>query len=262
MLKFKKIGCAVDETSKRAVNSYNKLITKYNFVNVDNIDPNDLDLIIVLGGDGFMLKVMHKYIKFSIPIYGMNRGTIGFLLNKYSFNNIYNKLSKAISYTLFPLEMYVKTTSSETYTQLAINEVSLLRQTNQAAKLRISIDDSERIKSLICDGIIVSTAAGSTAYNFAANGPIIPLGSNILAMTPISPFRPRRWRGALLSHENKVRINIIESQKRPVSAVADFNEIRNVTSVEIYERRDLPLNILFDQKNNIQDRIIKEQFLT
>lgn len=261
MANFKKIGCIADFASKTSTDAYNELMQRYNLIDANSLDPEDCDVLIALGGDGLMLKVLHRYIHKKIPIYGMNRGSIGFLLNEYNPDNLIERLTNATAYKLYPVEMKVETIDGDIRTELAVNEISLLRETNQAARIRILIDDKERIPVLVCDGILVSTPAGSTAYNFAANGPIVPLNANVLAMTPISPFRPRRWRGALLSHKNKVRFEIIDPLKRPVSAVADFHEVRDVTSVEICERTDLELNLLFDQDNNIEERIIKEQFM-
>ncbi len=261
MSKFKKIGCVCDFSSKIATEAYHELSKLYNLIDANSLTHDGCDLIIALGGDGLMLKVLHRYMESSVPIYGMNRGSFGFLLNEYNPGNLLERLEKAIEFRLYPLEMKVEAVDGKISTELAFNEVSMLRETNQSAKIKISIDGEERIAELVCDGVLISTPAGSTAYNFAANGPIIPLGSNILAMTPISPFRPRRWRGALLSHKNKVRFDIIDPLKRPVSAVADFNEVRDVLSVEVCERRDVVLKLLFDEESNIQERIIKEQFM-
>ena len=258
--KFKKIGCISDFTSKVATDSFNRLMKQYKFVDVNSLDV-DCDALVVLGGDGMMLKVLHRFLEKNIPIYGMNRGSVGFLMNPYNEDNLLERLGNAVSVTLHPLEMKVVTSTGEKHTALAINEVSLLRETNQAAKIRISVDDQERLDCLVCDGILVSTPAGSTAYNFAANGPIVPLDSNILPLTPISPFRPRRWRGALLSNNNKINFEIINPEKRPVSAVADFTEFRDVRSVKVQERKDINLKLLFDKKDSIAERIIQEQFL-
>ncbi len=261
MSRFEKIACICDFSSKTASEAYRELSNRYQFIDANSLDLEDPDVIIALGGDGLMLKVLHRYIGRSIPIYGMNRGSVGFLLNTYKPDSLIERLENSVQFQLHPLEMKVKTLDGQLTSELAINEVSMLRQTNQAAKIRISVDGEERISSLVCDGVLVSTPAGSTAYNFAANGPIIPLGSNVLSITPISPFRPRRWRGALLSHDNKVLFEVIDPLKRPVSAVADFNEVRDVISVQVYERKDIVLKLLFDKENNIQDRIIKEQFM-
>ena len=258
--KFKKIGCISDFTSKVATDSFNRLMKQYKLVDVNSLDV-DCDALVVLGGDGMMLKVLHRFLEKNIPIYGMNRGSVGFLMNPYNEDNLLERLANTVSVTLHPLEMKVVTSTGEKHTALAINEVSLLRETNQAAKIRISVDDQERLDCLVCDGILVSTPAGSTAYNFAANGPIVPLDSNILPLTPISPFRPRRWRGALLSNNNKINFEIINPEKRPVSAVADFTEFRDVRSVKVQERKDINLKLLFDKKDSIAERIIQEQFL-
>ncbi|MDF3047919.1 MAG: inorganic polyphosphate/ATP-NAD kinase [Candidatus Midichloriaceae bacterium] len=261
MSRFEKIACICDFSSKSATDAFRELNSRYQFIDANSLDPEAPDVIIALGGDGLMLKVLHRYINRSIPIYGMNRGSVGFLLNAYKPNALIERLENSVQFQLHPLEMEVETLDGQVVTELAVNEVSMLRQTNQAAKIRISVDGEERIPSLVCDGVLVSTPAGSTAYNFAANGPIIPLGSNVLSVTPISPFRPRRWRGALLSHNNKILFEIIDPLKRPVSAVADFNEVRDVVSVQVYERKDIVLKLLFDKENNIQDRITKEQFM-
>lgn len=258
---FKKIGVIADFHSASATAAYRAIMKQYNFIDANSLDMEDLDVIIALGGDGLMLKVLHRYRDGSVPIYGMNRGSVGFLLNEYKLENLLERMNNATSINLFPLEMKVETVDGDVKTELAVNEISLLRQTNQAAKIQIIIDGKERIDSLVCDGILVATPAGSTAYNFAANGPIIPLGAKILAVTPISPFRPRRWRGALVSHTNKIRFVIVDPDKRPVSAVADFHEVRDIKSVEIYERDDVSWQLLFDEESTIEERIIKEQFM-
>lgn len=258
--KHKKIGCIADFSSKVASDAFYKLTEKYNLVDANSLDVT-CDVIVVLGGDGMMLKVMHRYIEFGTPIYGMNRGSVGFLMNPYSEDDLIERIENAVSIDLFPLEMKVHLNNGQKHEALAINEVSLLRETNQAAKIKIVIDGKERLETLVCDGVLLATPAGSTAYNFAAHGPIVPLNSNILPLTPISPFRPRRWRGALLSHTNKVQFEILSSEKRPVSAVADFTEFRDVKLVEVQERRDISLKILFDQQESIVERIIKEQFM-
>ncbi|MCE2993050.1 MAG: NAD kinase [Alphaproteobacteria bacterium] len=258
---FKKIGVITDFHSETAKSAYHEVMSKYNFIDANGLDLDDLDVIIALGGDGLMLKVLHRYTHSNIPIYGMNRGSVGFLLNEYNPDNLLERINNASTVKLFPLEMKVETIDAEIKTELAVNEVSLLRQTNQAARIKIIIDGKERIDSLVCDGVLVATPAGSTAYNLAANGPIIPLGAKVLAITPISPFRPRRWRGALLSHKNVIKLIVTDPQKRPVSAVADFHEIRDVRSVEIYERDDVCWNLLFDVDSTIEERIIKEQFM-
>ena len=226
------------------------------------VQPNDADIIIVLGGDGFMLEVLHKAIKKNKKIYGMNRGTVGFLMNNYNRFNLFERLMRSQEYVLHPIKMQAETVDGEVFEALAINEVSFLRETRQAAKLRISIDNVVRLPELVCDGLIVTTPAGSTAYNLSASGPIIPLGANLMAITPISPFRPRRWRGALLPHTANIVIEPIHPHKRPVSAVADSIEIRDVTKVTICEEREQSLTLLFDPEHNLEERILNEQFMT
>ena len=220
------------------------------------------DIIVALGGDGLMLETLHRSLDRQVPIFGMNCGSIGFLLNEYRENDLRARLAAAQKVTLHPLRMTAVTVDGETHQALAINEVSLLRETRQAAKLSIAIDEVERLEELICDGILVSTPAGSTAYNLSAHGPIIPLGAGVLALTPISAFRPRRWRGALLPHQAKFRFDVREPSKRPVSAVADYTEVRDVASVEVCEDRTVSLNLLFDPEHNLEERVLKEQFET
>ncbi len=256
MLRYQKIGCIVDEKSAAATSTYQELIQHYTFVS----DIRESDLIIAIGGDGLMLRVLHQFMHSNIPIYGINRGSIGFLLNEYEPHILMQKLNNTVEFRLYPLEMVAETIHGDVIKELAINEVSLLRQNNQAAKIKLLIDKEERIDCLVSDGLIVSTPAGSTAYNFAANGPIIPLGSNILAITPISPFRPRRWRGALLSHKNIVECITIEPFNRPISAVADFHETRDISKIKIFQREDIFIRLLFDADNHIQHRIMAEQF--
>ena len=225
------------------------------------VSTNDADVIVALGGDGFMLHTLHACIGKAKPIYGLNMGTVGFLMNEYKTDGLLQRIVKAELFTLHPLRMTAKTAEGESHESLAINEVSLLRQTRQAAKIQITIDGKVRLQELICDGVMVATPAGSTAYNLSAHGPIIPLGSGVLALTPISAFRPRRWRGALLSHESQVTFTIRENAKRPVSAVADQKEIRNVSAVQICEDRSVSLKLLFDPEHGLAERILMEQFI-
>jgi NAD+ kinase len=232
-----------------------KLIARYG-----EVDPAEADVIVALGGDGFMLEMLHKHMSRRVPIYGMNRGSVGFLMNNYREEGVPRKLARSRSVTLHPLRMTARTEDGKTHDALAVNDVSLLRQTRQTAKLRISIDDVVRLDELICDGALISTPAGSTAYNLSVGGPIIPLSANLMAITPIAAFRPRRWRGALLQHTAKVRIEILEPAKRPVSAVADSSEVRDVTEVEIIEDRSMALTLLFDPQHALEERVIKEQF--
>ena len=227
----------------------------------EHVAPEEADLIVALGGDGFMLEVLHRYIDRQVPIYGMNRGSVGFLMNTFREHGLIERLRKAESVVLHPLRMRARLADGTEVGALAINEVSLLRETRQAAKVRIRIDGKQRLDELICDGVLVSSPAGSTAYNLSAHGPIIPLGAGILALTPISAFRPRRWRGALLPHTAKVTFEVLEADKRPVSAVADYTEARDVTEVDVHEDRSIHLTLLFDPEHNLEERIIAEQFV-
>ena len=226
------------------------------------VAPDQADVIVALGGDGFMLETLHGGLPRARPIFGMNRGSIGFLLNKFREEDLHERLDKAMPVVLHPLRMRTTRVDGSRSEALAINEVSLLRQTRQTAKLRISINGVVRLEELVCDGLLLATPAGSTAYNLSVHGPIIPLGAGILALTPISAFRPRRWRGALLPHDAVVGIDILEPDKRPVSAVADYTEVRDVVSVEIRENRDIAMNVLFDRDANLEERVLKEQFLS
>lgn len=223
------------------------------------VHPGDADVIVALGGDGLLLETVHRCLARGTPIYGMNRGSVGFLLNDYSEDGLPDRIARAQRVTLNPLRM-LATTAAGTSEGLAFNEVSLLRETRQAAKLRISVDGVVRLEELACDGALVSTPAGSTAYNLSAHGPILPLGAGILALTPISAFRPRRWRGALLPHDARITFEILEAAKRPVSAVADFTEVRDVLRVEVFEDRSVASTLLFDPELNLEERILKEQF--
>ncbi|HIJ63798.1 MAG TPA: NAD kinase [Rhodospirillaceae bacterium] len=226
-----------------------------------NLPAGEADVIVALGGDGFMLETLHRHIDRQVPIYGMNRGSVGFLMNVYSEVHLLERLERAELVRLHPLAMKAVTGAGESHQALAINEVSLLRETRQAAKIRIRVDGRVRLEELVCDGILVATPAGSTAYNLSAHGPIIPMGAGVLALTSISAFRPRRWRGALLSHKALVSFEILDNDKRPVSAVADYTEVRDVVSVEVREDRDIGLNLLFDPEHNLEERILAEQFL-
>lgn len=225
------------------------------------VEADEADIIVSLGGDGFMLETMHRFIERAIPIYGMNRGTVGFLLNNYNPENLPERLARAHRVTLHPLVMSAETSDGAKHQALAINEVSLHRESRQAAKLQIRVDGKIRLDELICDGLLVATPAGSTAYNLSAHGPILPIGSGLLALTPVSAFRPRRWRSALLPHKAKVSVEVLEQAKRPVSAVADFTEIRDVSSVDVVEDRSISIDLLFDPEHNLEERIIAEQFL-
>jgi NAD+ kinase len=236
-----------------------ELRAHHDFVPLDNADA-----VIVLGGDGFMLQTLHSLLedRRNVPVYGMNRGTIGFLMNNWQSFGLAERLGKAKSFSVTPLIATVETSNGQRFTLPAINEVSLLRETRQAAKIEISINGRVVLEELICDGILVATPAGSTAYNLSANGPILPLDSPLLALTPISPFRPRRWKGAILPDRYVVKLTILESSKRPVSAVADQREIRDISSVEVALDRNRTLTLLFDPEHALDDRIAMEQFVT
>jgi NAD+ kinase len=223
--------------------------------------PEAADIIVALGGDGFVLETLHKYLAHGAPIYGMNCGTVGFLMNLYDEEDLPQRLARAEKVTLHPLAMSAHTMAGRTVNALAINEVSLLREGRQAAKLKIGVDGVTRMEELVCDGVLVATPAGSTAYNVSAYGPIVPMGAPLLALTPISAFRPRRWRGALLPNSAEVTIEVLEADKRPVSATADFTEVRDVIRVEVREDDTIALKLLFDPEHDLEERIIKEQFL-
>ncbi|MBS0472093.1 MAG: NAD kinase [Proteobacteria bacterium] len=218
------------------------------------------EVIVALGGDGFMLQTLHSFLTSKKPIYGMNLGSVGFLMNEYREDDLEERLAAAESAQLHPLRMRAESRHGTTEA-LAFNEVSLLRQTRQAAKIRILVDEKIRISELICDGILVSTPAGSTAYNLSAHGPILPIDADLLALTPISAFRPRRWRGALLPHRARVRFELLEAEKRPVSAVADDLEVRDITAVDVAEDRSISMTMLFDAGHSLDERILAEQFV-
>ncbi|MBO6920453.1 MAG: NAD kinase [Rhizobiaceae bacterium] len=225
-----------------------------------NVALEDADVIVALGGDGFMLQMLHDEMNTGRLVYGMNRGTIGFLMNDYDDKNLIERIDAAVENIIHPLEMKAVNAHGDEFTALAINEVSLLRQSYQAAKIKVYVDNKPRLEALICDGVMVATPAGSTAYNLSAHGPILPLDARLLAMTPVSPFRPRRWRGALLQDTAKVKFEIVEPNKRPVNAVADHLEVKSVTSVEICQSENNTTRILTDSSHSWNDRILAEQF--
>lgn len=220
----------------------------------------DADIVVALGGDGHMLDTLRRRLKDKKPVYGMNRGTVGFLMNEYVEENLIPRLEKAASIKVRPLAARCETTAGKTTTERAFNEVSLLRQTAQSARLKLSVDGAERMPDLLCDGVLVSTPAGSTAYNLSAHGPILPINARLLALTPISAFRPRRWRGALLPHGAHVRIEVLEPEHRPVSAAADNLETRDVRAVEVREDASAAQTLLFDHGHALDERILREQF--
>ncbi|HEY6578614.1 MAG TPA: NAD kinase [Rhizomicrobium sp.] len=219
------------------------------------------EIVIALGGDGFMLQTLHAFLHANRPIYGMNFGSIGFLMNEFAEEDLHRRLDAAEAAKVHPLRMVATARDGKTKEALAFNEVSLLRETRQAAKIRILVDGKVRIRELICDGVLISTPAGSTAYNLSAHGPILPIDADLLALTPISAFRPRRWRGALVTHRARTRFEIIEADKRPVSTVADDLEVRDVRAVDVAEDRSIAMTMLFDQGHSLDERILAEQFV-
>lgn len=238
-----------------AQNALQRMIQRYG-----QHEESDCDVVVALGGDGCMLETLRRRFGDRLPVYGMNRGTVGFLMNEYEEEDLVTRLDRAERAVIYPLRMTVTGLGQKREVALAINEVSLLRQTSQTAKLRITVDGRLRMDNLSCDGVLVATPAGSTAYNLSAHGPILPITANLLALTPISPFRPRRWRGALLRHDAKVVIENTEPERRPVSASADNQEVRNIRQVEIEEDRTNSLTMLFDEGHALDERILREQF--
>lgn len=225
-----------------------------------SLAPEEADVIVALGGDGLMLQTLHRFMDTGKPIYGMNRGSVGFLMNEYRADGLIDRLNAADVTTLHPLQMTATDKAGTVHTAMAINEVSLLRQTFQAAKLRLSVDGRTRMDQLVCDGCIVATPAGSTAYNLSAHGPILPIYAPLLALTPISAFRPRRWRGALLPNHAEVLIEVLEAEKRPVNAAADHTEIRDIVSVSVREAAQTNCLIMFDSDHGWDERILTEMF--
>lgn len=226
----------------------------------DVVEPHEADVIVALGGDGLMLQCLHRFMNSGKPIYGMNRGSVGFLMNEYSEERLPERLAAAHRTPIRPLRMRAITIDGTEHEALAINEVSMLREIHQAAKLRISVDGKVRLSELICDGLLVATPAGSTAYNLSAQGPIIPIEARLLALTPISPFRPRRWRGALLPKSARVTLEVLEASRRPVSATADNAEVRDVVRVEVISDPTIEHTLLFDPGHGLEERLIREQF--
>ncbi len=225
-----------------------------------NVPIEEAEVLVVMGGDGTMLHSLHSFIKDDLPIYGINLGTLGFLLNEHRKKDLPERIAAARKYTIYPLRMDATDKHGKIYTELAFNEVSLLRETHNTAKMMIFVNDEVRLPLLVCDGIMLSTPVGSTAYNSSASGPIVPLGANVLPMTPISAFRPRRWPGALIPNTSRVRFEIIRPNERPVSASADYKEIRDVVTVDVREYREISKTLLFDPDNHLEERIFQEQF--
>ena len=239
----------------RAQKALEELKSAYGFV-----EPEEADTIVVLGGDGTMLRALHAFADYQAPLYGMNLGTLGFLLNKHNKNDLEERISEAKRFTIHPLKMTAIDKEGKKHSELAFNEVSLLRETHNSAKIKVHVNDEVRMSELVCDGVMVSTPVGSTAYNSSAGGPILPLESNVVAMTPISAFRPRRWPGALLKNNSKITFEIMKALERPVSATADSKEVREVKEVTIKESKKVSKTLLFDPENPLQERIFKEQF--
>jgi len=232
-----------------------KLVERYGDASVDKAE-----LIVALGGDGFMLRTLHAHLALGVPVYGMKLGRVGFLMNKHRVDELPERVARAHAAELFPLEMLTTDAAGDTHRALAFNEVSLLRQSNQAAHIEVKLNETVKLPNLICDGVMVATPAGSTAYNLSAHGPILPLDANVLALTPISPFRPRRWRGAILPHRTQVSLRVLDPGKRPVSATADFHEVRDVREVAIRQAEGQGVRLLFDPEHNLEQRILDEQF--
>ncbi len=218
------------------------------------------DIVVALGGDGFMLESLHRTLGRDQPIYGMNCGTVGFLMNRWREEELLERLARAEPVRLHPLAMTALTHDGKAHQDIAFNEVSLLRQSRQAAKIRITVDGKVRLDELVCDGVLVATPAGSTAYNLSAHGPIVPIGARLLCLTPISAFRPRRWRGALLSDSSEVVFEVLDAGKRPVSATGDSSEVRDVARVEVRQDTSRSVTLLFDADHNLEERILLEQF--
>ena len=253
-MKFKKPHFIVDYT-KISKESSNRIQSTYKFFSL-----SEADAIVVLGGDGFMLDILKRYQDLDLPFYGINKGTVGFLMNQNQNENLLNKLNQAEETIIHPLKMHAKKIDGSEEDHLAINEISILRSGSQAAKLKIVVDNLVRLEELVCDGALVSTPAGSTAYNYSAHCPILPIDSNILALTAMAAFRPRRWRGALIPSNAKIEFFIKDSNKRPVSAYADSKEVKNISSVKIESEDDVYYKLLFDKGHGLQERILREQF--
>lgn len=254
MNNFKKI--AIHASHKpRAQKALEELVGLYG-----NHKPDDADAIVVLGGDGSMLRALHQFSHLNKPMFGMNLGTLGFLLNRYRPDDLYERVNKANNVEIHPLKMIAKDKHGNEHEEIAFNEVSLIRETHSSAKIQVSVDGKVRLEEIVCDGILVSTPVGSTAYNSSAKGPIVPLNANVLPLTPISAFRPRRWPGALIHHDATIEFEILKAAERPVSATADAKEVRDVTHVSVTESRSISCNLLFDEGNLLSERIYSEQF--
>ncbi len=241
--------------SKEAIEAKEYLVSKYG-----QNQPEDADIIVPIGGDGFMLKNLHDFHQLNKPFFGINCGSVGFLMNAKNDEDLEILVKQSHETILYPLQMNATDSNNKSFNSIAFNEVSMMRQTHQASKIKIKINEIERIKELVCDGVLVATAAGSTAYNLSAHGSIIPLNSNLLALTPISAFRPRRWRGALLQHNSNIKFEVIDNINRPVSVTADHSEFRNIVKVDIISSQKSSCKILLDSKHSMEERVLKEQF--
>ena len=253
-MEFRRLAFVAAE-APQARRAYGRLVKIYG-----QATPENADVIVALGGDGLMLQTMHRFMSSGKAIYGMNRGSVGFLMNDFSEKNLRERLKAAEPTSVHPLKMKAIDQTGAVHKAMAFNEVSFLRQRHQTAKLKISIDGHVRLEELTCDGILLATPAGSTAYNLSAYGPILPINSPLLALTPISPFRPRRWRGAIIPHQAQVTIESLEAEKRPVAAVADHVEVRNIRKVEIAQDRKRSARLLFDPGHSLAERVVAEQF--
>lgn len=228
--------------------------------NYSHVPASEAEVIVAIGGDGFMLETLHQFMNRGVPIFGLNQGSVGFLMNEFNGENLICRVAASEEVIIHPLRMIVETSAGIKEHAIAVNEVSLLRETYQAAKIRITVDSVVRLEELVCDGVLISTPAGSTAYNLSAHGPILPVSAGVLALTPISAFRPRRWRGAILPRNARVRFDVLETSKRPVSAVADHMEVRDIISVDVHEDPTRTLKLLFDPEHDLEERILNEQF--
>ena len=242
-------------SNNEAIEQKKILEDRYGTNSLDNAD-----VIVVLGGDGFMLEAIKSHMSHNLPLFGLNYGSIGFLMNASNKDDLIKRINLSQSIVIAPLSMKVKSFDGNSHEAIAINEVSLLRETHQASKIKISIDDKVRLDELICDGILISTPSGSTAYNLSAHGPILPINADVLALTPISAFRPRRWKGAILNNRSEVRFEVIDGKKRPVSAVADSTEFRDIESVTVKQDNENSIQLLFDEQHSFEERILNEQF--
>ncbi len=247
--------CFIANSTDTAKSSRDTLIKLYG-----SVEASEADVIVALGGDGFMLETQLKFMSSGKPVYGMNKGTVGFLMNEYREDRLHQRLSTTLRATIHPLQMVTIDEEGVRHEAMAFNEVSLFRQSHQAARLRITIDEKQRMDSLTCDGVMIATPQGSTAYNLSAHGPILPLKAPLLALTPVSAFRPRNWRGALLPNTSRVKIEVLEPSKRPVNAVADNTEIKSAVEVNIHEDRQASGVLLFDPEHTWEERILDEQF--